>query len=695
MLPEVKLDTNHFQDMVEEARNMIAGIYPEWTDYNYHDPGITFIELLAWLEEIQQFHMDQIGVDHQKKFLKLLGIRPEGRRPARSLVKITGSQPLYLKRGTKFYADQFCFETLMPEYVPGLDVTGCVTMDGREETVLDQRQMGYNGRMMLYPFGKRPAAGCACLLCMEQPPEPGRKGHISLTVYDGYEVKRNPVDENAPFPLADIAWEYYGDGGWKTLTVHEDKTWGLLQSGRVCVEADTELIRTNIGGMTGYFIRMELRSQDYEVAPVLTGVSISQVEVAQQDTRASCCILPILQDDDGSFFLTDLALAGNGRGTFYLAAEDGQLEPCACEREKEREGEFCFRISGDRKGFLHILAAFYEKSFYQRQVLAMGNGFPNQRYSIESGCVMKESFAIAVEDILEQGVFYLWRQVEDFDCSGPDDLHYLLDTSAGEVVFGDSIHGMAPETEIRILSYVESLGEAGNVKSGKIRTCRELPEGVSVVNATDAKGGQEEEPLESCFYRARQSMKNTERAVTASDYENLIHRAPGLMIQSCKVLDMGEMEAADKGNTVRIVVRPFSDGRAAGLNEVYKNSILAYLDNRRLLGTRIQLYGPEFVELVVYAEVVVNPQYLNARQQVLEAVDCFFKEREGEFGLPVRHGQLYGYLDSLGCVREIRMLTVEARGNRIKRNKSGDVIPPPNGVFLLKRTECTITNAAR
>lgn len=694
MLPEVRLDINHFKEIVEESRNMIAGIYPEWTDYNYHDPGITLLELLAWLEELQQYHLDQVGREHQNKFLKLLGIRPEGRSPAMSLVEITGSRPLYLKKGAKFYADQFCFETLIPEYVPGLDVTGCITRNGREETVLDQRQMGFNGRMKLYPFGKRPTAGNTCFLCIGQAPETGRKGHISLTVYDGYDVKRNPVDNDFPFPLADIAWEYYGSEGFRTLTVHEDKTWGLLQSGRLCVETDTEMAWTEMAGMSGYFIRMVLLSQNYDVAPILTGISISQVEVAQQDTKATCCFLPIERDEIGAYFLTDLAMAGSGRGIYYLTDGEGRLFPCACTKAGEQNGEYCFRILAETDNRFHVLAAFYENSFYPHQVLAVGNGFPNQRYSIEAECVIRESFVIAAEDILKQGVFHIWQQVDDFDFSSPEDLHYVLDTAQGEVRFGDSIHGMAPETEIRILSYVESMGEPGNVKSGKIRTGRDLPEGVVAVNVTDARGGRAEEQLESCFARARQSMKNMDRAVTASDYENLIRKVPGLMIQSCKALHAAGVETADKNNTVKIVVRPFSNGTAVGLNEVYRKNILAFLDSRRLLGTRIHLYGPEFVELVIYVEVTVNPQYLKAREQVLNAIDSFFKKREGEFGLPVRHGQLYGYLDSLESVREIRMLTVEARGNRIRRNKSGDVIPPQNGVFLLKRAECTITNGA-
>ena len=72
MLPDIRLDTENFEEIVEKARKMIPGIDPNWTDFNYHDPGMTFLELFAWMKEMQQFHMDQIGDLHRRKYLKLL-----------------------------------------------------------------------------------------------------------------------------------------------------------------------------------------------------------------------------------------------------------------------------------------------------------------------------------------------------------------------------------------------------------------------------------------------------------------------------------------------------------------------------------------------------------------------------------------------------------------------------------------------
>ena len=57
MIPMPNLDDEYFSDINENAKNMISQICPEWTDYNSHDAGITFIELFSWFKEMQQNHI--------------------------------------------------------------------------------------------------------------------------------------------------------------------------------------------------------------------------------------------------------------------------------------------------------------------------------------------------------------------------------------------------------------------------------------------------------------------------------------------------------------------------------------------------------------------------------------------------------------------------------------------------------------
>jgi hypothetical protein len=58
-----------------------------------------------------------------------------------------------------------------------------------------------------------------------------------------------------------------------------------------------------------------------------------------------------------------------------------------------------------------------------------------------------------------------WTLIEDLSLAGPDDRVYVLDTSAGDVGFGDGEHGARPPTDGATIraSYRRGSGSAGNV----------------------------------------------------------------------------------------------------------------------------------------------------------------------------------------------------------------------------------------
>jgi predicted phage baseplate assembly protein len=81
-LPVPNLDNLRFQtDLVDEARRRIIRYCPSWTDYNLSDPGITLIELFAWMTEMLVYRLNQVPDVNYIKFMELLGIHL---RPASS-----------------------------------------------------------------------------------------------------------------------------------------------------------------------------------------------------------------------------------------------------------------------------------------------------------------------------------------------------------------------------------------------------------------------------------------------------------------------------------------------------------------------------------------------------------------------------------------------------------------------------------
>ena len=82
MISLPKLDDQNYAEIVEAAKRRIPVIFPEWTDFNEHDPGITVIELFAWLKEMQQYTLDRIPDSTREAMLRLAGVQPLEAAPA-------------------------------------------------------------------------------------------------------------------------------------------------------------------------------------------------------------------------------------------------------------------------------------------------------------------------------------------------------------------------------------------------------------------------------------------------------------------------------------------------------------------------------------------------------------------------------------------------------------------------------------
>lgn len=66
------LDDRTYKDLVEEALSMIPNYAPGWTNHNPSDPGITLIEMFAYLTEIMIYRLNRVSDDNVRSFLKLL-----------------------------------------------------------------------------------------------------------------------------------------------------------------------------------------------------------------------------------------------------------------------------------------------------------------------------------------------------------------------------------------------------------------------------------------------------------------------------------------------------------------------------------------------------------------------------------------------------------------------------------------------
>src|SRR6186713_778511 len=71
-LPIPNLDDRTFEQLVAEGRALIPRYSPVWTNHNASDPGITVLELFAFLTESAMFQADQLPAATIEAFLRLI-----------------------------------------------------------------------------------------------------------------------------------------------------------------------------------------------------------------------------------------------------------------------------------------------------------------------------------------------------------------------------------------------------------------------------------------------------------------------------------------------------------------------------------------------------------------------------------------------------------------------------------------------
>jgi hypothetical protein len=171
-LPLPNLDTRRWTDLVDEARALIPRYAPSWTDHNIHDPGITLIELLAWLVEQDIYRVNRVPDRHRRKFLALAGFAPRPPRPALTALTLTlkvGEMAQAVPAGMAFALagdlDRTCrFRTLAPLTIIPSQIGALQVFDGA--AFLDQTRLWRDG-LPVALLGQDP--------CLPDPPDPERQ----------------------------------------------------------------------------------------------------------------------------------------------------------------------------------------------------------------------------------------------------------------------------------------------------------------------------------------------------------------------------------------------------------------------------------------------------------------------------------------------------------------------------------------
>ena len=86
-LPIPTLDDRTFDQLVDEAKTLIPKHFPAWTDHNFSDPGIAFMELFAFLIENAIYQINRVPDRSLEHFASLLGVARTSAEPTDMLFR--------------------------------------------------------------------------------------------------------------------------------------------------------------------------------------------------------------------------------------------------------------------------------------------------------------------------------------------------------------------------------------------------------------------------------------------------------------------------------------------------------------------------------------------------------------------------------------------------------------------------------
>ncbi|HEY5663224.1 MAG TPA: putative baseplate assembly protein [Ilumatobacter sp.] len=557
-LPVPNLDDRRFQDLVDEAKRLIPTFCPEWTNHNVSDPGVALIELFAWMTEMSVYRINQVPDAFYTHMLNLLGFERFPAAAARAHLTFWLSAPQDIPVvvpantpvGTSGEGGQLrIFSTVDDLDIHQPELVAALTSTSRSDAYTDvwenlSLQLG-----AVTCFASDPVTPGDCLYLGFRESVAGNALQLSITAnVEGIGV----IPDDPP-----MVWEVWQGEGWIPVSIPKrdrvgqpgDTTGGLNRNGTILMLVPNAHEPLTLGAHRAYWMRARL-------LPTAPG---------QPAYRTSPQLL-----------------------SAQVVSVGGTVE-------------------AEHSNLVH------------GEMLGVSTGKPDQVFVLSNQPILPRSEREVVTVTTETGVDE-WEEVDSFIRSGPTDRHYVLDSTTGEVRFGPLIrysdgtsrqHGAAPPEQARvaITAYRWGGGARGNVGSGTLNSLRaSIPYIAAVTNLAPATGGVDAETVENAKRRGPLSIRSGARAVTVSDFERLASEADAAIARArC-------LAPVDSGGAIRLLLVPKIEEPAEmlqiddfALPDTMMATVGAYLDERRILGSKIEIGTPFYQGVTIAALLAARP----------------------------------------------------------------------------------------
>lgn len=658
------IDDRRYQDLLNEALARIPVHNPEWTNFNKSDPGVTLLELFAFLTENLLYRSNQIPERNRRKFLRLLGVPLQPASSAVGLVTFNNErgplETITLNSGLEVRAGQVPFRT---EH--GLDVLPIEALVYYKQKIVSPDTQVTDYYKLLYASYKGQPPNDADIQLYQSVPIDGREGKevaigqdatdrsawIALMVRAGDK----PVDntEQAKDDLRNAARKVI-EG--KTISLGivpaiDDASRQLAPGGTANPEGEALLQYLIPNVRPDGLLPTDPDQRVPQYRPLITSPRGNVLETpgVVEITLPSAAELQLWSNLDP---------LEQGVADFPPSLEDSRLNDRVITWLRVQASP------GVRARLLWLginTVSVTQRAHVTNELLPDGTGAPDQGVVLSRKPVIPKSVRLVVSP--PAGETRAWQEIDDLFSAGPEvqvpDLRqppgaapvpslpaevYVVDAESGQIKFGDGLRGKRPPAGANLrASYDYGVGSAGNVAAGSINASPALPAGIKVSNPIRTWGGTEAETVEQGEKQIARYLQHRDRLVSAADFETITMRTPGVDIGRVEVLpafnpDLVPNEAGDAPGAVTLMLIPRNDPKqpdAPVADAIFLNTICRYLDPRRLVTTELYLRGPVYkpIWISVGINVVAGVAIAEVREAVKRALLNFLAPIQNATGL--------------------------------------------------------------
>ena len=644
-LQDPQLDDRTFDQIVSDLRFRIPRYTKEWTNFNDSDPGMTLLQLFAWLSEQMLYRMNQVPLKNYVKFLKLLGQELEPAQPARAQLTFitaggnTAAAPVPLHAQISAQATDgglpliFETESGLGLIQPPMDVVG--VFDGAGFTNVSDAN-NTPGTTFL-PLGWSADIGNALYLGFLAPSPMPPAGSVPFFPQEMTFAVFLPASATAgvpqkatgtstpPSPPVSLVWEYRPQQGadWQRLNVFSDSSLAFTREGYMKVagpQAIQPAVEPLLSAKPHFWIRVRLAGLTTYPAGTVPTIDFIRPNVVDA---------------------LNLATVGG-------------------------------------------------------EILGVSEGHPSETFQFQYLPVQASS--VQLQTVMPNGTTLPWTLVDDFLSSGPDDQFFTLNPVAGTVTFGDGDAGLipSPTAQIVAVSYRHGGGSRGNAAvAGAIGSPLTSLVGVAkVTNERPAVGGGDEESLDTLMVKAPALLGRRDRVVTPGDFQSQVEAVGGVAAAKALPLFHPDFPGVSVPGAITVVVVPDNQDVPPKPSSDLIRALCQELDQVRLLTTEVFVKGPSYQEIRVEARVIANPyaSFDIVSQNVIQAIDELLDPRQGGFGNELFPTTIYAVMKNVSDVVGVLTLNLYVDG---RRYTSSNPIPvPPDGLFYGDNHIVTVVGAS-